>query len=316
MHPYILKDIEIPLGFTTIGPFSIGTYGLMMAIGFLWAWRFSRRTCLRRGWDPEFAYTLVINAMISGIIGARLFHVVDHWDYYQHDLSKIFTASSGLTWYGGLILAITTSYIVSRRKGYKFSGGLDMVTPALAAGYAWGRIGCFFAGDGCYGIEVSPPWEFLGLAFPDGLVKAIDPVHPTMLYEALFNFSLFGILFWVDAKWTVPNRWRYGLLFAIFAFFHSLERFLVEFIRINDRYWFDGFSIAKYSSSEYFAGTWGLSFSQWISIGGMAVGIVFFAILIRGKGAPYPIHTGDAWIDQHPAPEPAKPVKKRRKKRK
>lgn len=317
MHPYILKDLEIPLGFTTIGPFSIGTYGLMMAIGFLWGWRFCRRTAILRGWDPEFAYTIVINAMISGIVGARLFHVIDHWDFYQqYGYGKIFTASSGLTWYGGLILAIITSWFLCWRKGYSFSAGLDMVTPMLASGYAWGRIGCFFAGDGCYGIPVADStWEFLGITFPGSdwetwgcthhaaLRASEGAVHPTMLYEAAFNFGLWGILLWVDHRWTVPSRWRWGLLFGIFAFFHSLERFLVEFIRINDRYWFEGFRIVKYNSQEYFDGTWGLSFSQWISIGGMLLGLVLIGLLIRGRSEPYPSLTGNAYLDQIKAAE-------------
>ncbi len=328
MHPYIIKDIEIPLGFATIGPFSIGTYGLMMAIGFLWGWRFNRLACIRRGWDPEFAYTIVINAMITGIIGARLFHVIDHWeDYERMGFGKIFTASSGLTWYGGLILAIATSWFICWRKGYRFSAGLDMVTPMLASGYAWGRIGCFFAGDGCYGIPVADSaWRFLGVHFPGAdwatwgcthhasLVPSDGPVHPTMLYEAAFNFALFGILFWVDGRWTIPNRWRTGLLFAIFAVFHSLERLLVEFVRLNDRYWFEGFGIVKYSPAEYFNGSWGLSFSQWISIAGIVLGVAMIALLVRGKSEPYPILTGHAFQDRVQEP-PARTSKKRRKKR-
>ena len=319
MHPYILKDIAIPLGFTTLGPFSIGTYGLCMAIGFLWGWRFMRRTAIRRGWDPEFAYTIVINAMVSGIIGARLFHVIDHWEYYEGNLGKVFTASSGLTWYGGLILAILTSIYWSWRYGYRFSAGLDMVAPMLASGYAWGRIGCFFAGDGCYGIPTQAPWAFLGVAFPEGLVRTNVPVHPTMLYEAAFNFALFGILFWVDRRWTVPDRWRHGLLFSIFTFFHSLERLLVEFIRLNDRYWFDGLKIVKYSPEEYFAGTWGLSFSQWISIAGLVLGGMMFARLVRGQAELFPIQKGEAYLDlvkeeeAAPAPRPRGKKKARRK---
>ncbi len=275
-----------------IGPISIGSYGLMMAIGFLWAWRFSRVACMRRGWDPEFAYTLVVNAMISGVIGARLFHVIDHWDHFSADPSRIFTANSGLTWYGGLILAIVTSWIWCRVKGYSFTGGLDMVAPVLAAGYAWGRVGCILAGDGCYGIPVEPPFEWMGMTFANGLVPSAVPVHPTPIYEAILNFGLFGALYWIDGHKTVPNSWPYLKLFSIFVLVHSAARFVVEFIRLNDRYWFEGFGITKISSDEYFAGTWGLSFSQWISVGGLILGVALLIYVWNRKPAPYPSLSG------------------------
>ena len=276
-----------------IGPISIGSYGLMMAIGFLCGWRFGRITCMRRGWDPEFAYTIIVNAMIMGIIGARLFHVIDHWDHFSANPGRIFTANSGLTWYGGLILAIVTSWLWSRKKGYSFAGGLDMACPMLAAGYACGRVGCILAGDGCYGIPVEPPWEWLGMAFPNGLVPTTVPVHPTPIYEAIFNFGLFGFLFWIDGRKGVPNSWPHMKLFSIFVLLHSGARFVVEFIRLNDRYWFDGFSIEKISSDAYFAGQWGLSFSQWISVGGLVFGAALLAYVWNRKPAPYPSLAGE-----------------------
>jgi len=276
-----------------LGPISIGSYGLMMAIGFLWGWRFMRITCMRRGWDPEFAYTIVVNSMISGIIGARLFHVIDHWDHFAADPARIFTANSGLTWYGGLILAIVTAWFWSWRKGYSFRAGLDMCTPMLAAGYAWGRVGCILAGDGCYGIPAEPPWEWLGMAFPNGLVPTVVPVYPTPIFEGLFNFALFGVLLWLDGRVVIPRRWPYLRLFGIFVVTHSVARFLVEFVRLNDRYWFDGFDIVKFTSDQYFAGNFGLSFSQWISIAGVILGTGLLIGLIGRKAPEYPSRRGE-----------------------
>jgi len=283
MIPYLFK----------IGPIQIGSYGLMMAIGFLWGWRFMRVTCMRRGWDPEFAYTIVVNSMISGIIGARLFHVIDHWDHFVADPSRIFTANSGLTWYGGLILAILTSWFWAWRRGYSFRAGLDMCTPMLAAGYAWGRVGCILAGDGCYGIPAEPPWEWIGMSFPNGLVPTVVPVIPTPLFEGLFNFALFGVLLWMDARYVIPRRWPYLRLFAIFVVAHSIARFAVEFIRLNDRYWFEGLDIVKYSSDQYFAGNFGLSFSQWISIAGVLLGVGLLVGLLGRKAPEYPSQRGE-----------------------
>ncbi len=300
-----------------IGGLTIGTYGLCMAIGFLWGWRFGRIGCMRRGWNPEYSYSIIVTSMIAGIIGARLFHVIDHWDSFKDDLGRIFTANSGLTWYGGLIFAILACIWVSKRYGYKFIAGLDMAAPMLASGYAWGRVGCLLAGDGCYGIEATGAWSWLGMTFPDGLVPTTVPVHPTMIYEFVFNFALFGVLWWVDARKTVPDRWPHGMLFAIFAVFHSLERLLVEFIRLNDRYWFTGDGWGKV---DYFGGEFGLSFSQFISIGGIVLGIAIVVFLVkRGKKAePFPIQTGDAWTpekaDEDKAGKGGKPKKKSKKK--
>ncbi len=272
-----------------LGPIKIGSYGLMMAIGFLFGWRMARRSAVWRGWDPELPYTIIISSMISGIIGARLFHVIDHWDSFRDDLLRAFTANSGLTWYGGLIAAILVNYYWCHRYRVRFIACLDMVAPMLASGYAFGRVGCLLAGDGCYGIPVAgTAWEWIGMAFPNGLVPTAVPVHPTPIYESLFNFALWGGLFALDRYRVVPRRWGHGVLFGIFCVLHSLERLLVEFIRLNDRYWFSDGELVKISSAEYFAGTWGLSFSQWISIAGILLGVGILVWAVRRQAPPYP----------------------------
>ena len=311
MFPYLLE----------LGPLKIGSYGLMMAIGFLWGWRFMRKAAIWRGWDPELAYTIVISSMISGIVGARLFHVIDHWDHFQNDLGRIFTANSGLTWYGGLILAIIVNYYWCVKYRVKFTACLDLVAAGLASGYAWGRVGCIFAGDGCYGIPVEPPWEWIGMTFPRGLVPTVTPVHPTPVYEALFNFALWGLLIWLDYYRNITRRWGYGTLIGIFAVLHSAERFAIEFIRLNDRYWFGEGGLVKISSDAYYAGQFGLSFSQWISIGGILVGLAVFVWALTRKTPPFAIDCEGAdrykqgWRADR-LPESSQPATKPKKSRK
>ena len=101
----------------------------------------------------------------------------------------------------------------------------DLAAPALALGYAIGRCGCQLSGDGDYGKAWDGPWA---MAYPDGTVPTDQEVHPTPIYEAL----AMGIGAWV--LWRLRDRFRSGILFALYLVYAGAERFLVEFLRRND----------------------------------------------------------------------------------
>jgi len=126
---------------------------------------------------------------------------------------------------------------------------LDATAPALAVGYAIGRIGCQLAGDGCYGIPTDLPW---GMAYPQGVVPPLEKVHPTPVYETLMGLMIFGLLWGMRKRFPQP-----GLAFCLYLVLAGLAHFLVEFIRRNPKL------------------LWGLSDDQLISLGMMGMGLIW-----------------------------------------
>jgi phosphatidylglycerol:prolipoprotein diacylglycerol transferase len=229
-------------------PFRVGSYGVMMAIGFLTAWWLLARDLRRRGIDPAVAETTIFLGVTSGLIGAKLAYLFTEAPSFEwSDL----WSGSGLTWHGGLILAATViiAYYLLRRLPLRVM--VDAVAPTLASGYGFGRIGCHLAGDGDFGIPCAPGWwhDVVCMAYPNGMVpspcevqgfrydicplNAPDPtwlsVHPTPVYEALGAFALFGLLWFLRKRIRIP-----GMLSAIYLVLAGLSRFAVEFIRLSE----------------------------------------------------------------------------------
>ncbi len=271
MCPYLLE----------VGGFQIGTYGLFMAAGFLVCGLLLARELERRGYDPEFAWELVIVAALTGVMGARLFAALEEFDLLLSDPLGTLITRGGLTWYGGLIVATPACVALIRFRKLPLLAVMDAVAPLLLLGYAFGRGGCQVSGDGCYGHATSLPW---GMTYDGGLVPAGEPVHPTPLYEIIYSVAGFAVLwFWLRLR-DLPR----GSLFALFFFYSAVARFLVEFLRLNARYWFsfaDGPRvITSYPDLHGAADLVGLSLSQWISIGLFLLGAIWLcAIFVHAR---------------------------------
>lgn len=234
-----------------IGPFTIYSYGLMMGIAFLVASFILTLEFKRKQIHTDLATEITILAIIFGIIGAKLFHLIETWDTFIKDPFGEAFSPSGLTWYGGFLLALIVVWINSRRRKIPFLVVADSVAPSLAIGYGIGRIGCHLAGDGDYGIPTNLPWgtnysngtyppsyAFRGTeiakAYPDGIVPNDTLCHPTPIYEFILALVVFLIL-WKLRKKDSPD----GKLFTYFLIFHGIARFSIEFIRINPRIFLD-----------------------------------------------------------------------------
>ncbi len=242
-----------PLVFS-IGPIEITGYGLMMMVGFLTGGWAIQRELRRRGLNEEYASDIVVAAVIGGIIGAKLWYVA-----LTRDPGALFLRS-GLVWYGGFIGGAAAVYLNGLRKRVPTRITCDLVAPALAVGYALGRVGCFLVQDD-YGIPTSLPW---GMKFPEGLPPStalrlnsdygvpipdgVNPlevlaVHPTQLYEA----AAMLVAFW--ALWRFRTHVRAaGWLFGAYLLFAGTERFLIEFIRAKDDRFVAGFTVAQLAS--------------------------------------------------------------------
>ena len=150
-----------------LGPLTVYSFGLMMALGFLAADYVIRLECIRRGFDPEYSSSIVIAAAVMGLIGSRVYAILDDLPTYLADPKSMIFSGSGFVFYGGMIGGLLGAYLVSRWYRIGFAVTLDMCGPALAIGQAIGRIGCQLAGDGDWGLPSTLPWA---MAYPRAIV--------------------------------------------------------------------------------------------------------------------------------------------------
>jgi phosphatidylglycerol:prolipoprotein diacylglycerol transferase len=209
----------------SLGPLTLQTFGLMLGLGFVVAGAFAHRHLRELGRPGDWAYEMVFAALVGGVVGARLWSVVEHWDEAKDDLLGSLFSGSGLVWYGGALGGAVAVLAWARWRRILNLDTVDVAAVPLAAGYAVGRIGCQLAGDGDYGKAWDGPWA---MAYPDGTVPTTDEVHPTPVYETL----AMGLVAWF--LWRRRHSLRPGGLFALYLVLAGAERFLVEFVRRNE----------------------------------------------------------------------------------
>jgi phosphatidylglycerol:prolipoprotein diacylglycerol transferase len=213
-----------PIAFS-IGSIHIAWYSIMVALAVitLVAWAlFSAKK------DPSLSYEMVINAALvgipSGVVFSRLLHVIDQWDYYMANPGKII-GGEGLTIWGAVLGAAIGIWIFSLiSKKFSFGHLADVVAPGIILAQAIGRVGCTLNGC-CYGKPTSLPWAIV-YTNPNSHGPIGIPVHPTQIYEIIFNLIVFGILL------TLRKRFRPdGSLFLIYLTLYSVWRLGIDFIR-------------------------------------------------------------------------------------
>jgi phosphatidylglycerol:prolipoprotein diacylglycerol transferase len=240
-----------------LGPLTLQTFGICFALGFLAAGLVLSRRFRELGHSADLAYEMVFAALVGGLVGSRLYYVVDNWDEASDDLLDSLFSGSGLVWYGGAIGGALGVVVWAWRRFSADRALLDIAAVPLALGYAIGRVGCQLSGDGDYGKPWDGPWA---MAYPDGTVPTDVPVHPTPIYETL----TMGLVAW--GLWQFRDVLRPGLLFACYLVAAGAERFLVEFLRRNDP------SVA------------GLTVAQVESLVLAAAGFAWLAVAARGGG--------------------------------
>jgi len=208
-----------------IGPLTLQTFGLCFALGFVAAGALVGRRFLELGKPVDWAYEMGFAALVGGLVGSRLYFVIENWSDVNDDPFGNIVSGTGLVWYGGLIGGGLAVAGWAWYRGFLGTALLDLAAPALALGQGIGRVGCQLSGDGDYGKAWDGPWA---MAYPDGTVPTDQEVHPTPVYETL-ALGLIAIVLW-----RLRNRLTGGLLFALYLLLAGSERFLVEFIRRND----------------------------------------------------------------------------------
>jgi phosphatidylglycerol---prolipoprotein diacylglyceryl transferase len=209
-----------------VGSLTLQTFGIMFALGFAAAGVLMAIRLSELGKPVDWAYEIVFAGLLGGFVGARVYYMAQHWDSVRHDVFGTVFSGEGLVWYGGAIGGAIAVMAWARYRRFLTLALLDLAAPALAIGYAIGRIGCQLSGDGDYGKASDLPWA---MSYPDGTVPTTDRVHPTPVYETL----AMGMIAWV--LWSLRDRVRPGILFALYLLLSGAERFLVEFVRRNDQ---------------------------------------------------------------------------------
>jgi phosphatidylglycerol:prolipoprotein diacylglycerol transferase len=203
---------------------SLKTFGITFALAFVAIGLIIARRLRELGRPVEWAYEITLAALLGGLVGARLYFIVQNYDDVKHDLLGNLFSGSGLVWYGGLLGGALAVCGWARWRGMLGLGLLDLCATPLAVGYAIGRVGCQVSGDGDYGKDWDGPWA---MAYPHGTVPTTHTVHPTPIYETV-SMGLIAIVLW-----RLRDRLRPGLLFALYLVLSGTERFLVEFLRRN-----------------------------------------------------------------------------------
>jgi phosphatidylglycerol---prolipoprotein diacylglyceryl transferase len=204
---------------------------------------------------------LTIFIVIFALIGNKLFGIFEV-NFEEKTLTQIFN-ESGTNFLGGLFGGMLGGYIFCKLHKIPYHNLLDSIAPVMMLGYAIGRLGCHISGDGCWGIDNNlpkPNWFFLpdwlwSYNYPHNVVdrgtnmvntigkysKVLEtPVFPTSLYEAIFGFTMFLILWQMRKKVT-----KHYVLFICFFLSMGIERFFIEFIRINSKYSFAGLYLSQ-----------------------------------------------------------------------
>jgi len=204
-------------------------------------------------WPHDRVGDIVLQAALWGFIGAKIFHNLENIDDLVNDPWGSLISFSGLTFYGGLILATIAIIIYVRKYNMRVIHFADAMSPTMIFAYAAGRIGCHMSGDGDWGIANYNPKPFSWLPdwmwayhYPHNVVNQGVPipgcvgnycnqlpeaVYPTTFYEIIIMFILFAIIWAIRKKITQP-----GILTAIYFLFAGGERFFIEKIRVNNKY--------------------------------------------------------------------------------
>lgn len=206
---------------------SLKTFGIVFALSFVACGLLLARRLRELDKPTDWAGEMVTVALVGGLVGARGYYLLQNPSALDRDgLGAVF-GGSGLIWYGGLVGGAVAVAIWAARRDMLGLGLLDLAAPALALGYAVGRVACQVSGDGDYGRPSDLPWA---MGYPQGAVPT-DPgvtVQPTPIYETLaMGLVAYGL-------WRLRDRVQAGMLFAMYLLAAGIERFLIEFVRRND----------------------------------------------------------------------------------
>ena len=258
----------------SIGGFTIAYYGIVIGIGIIGGLMLVQWQARRTGQDPEMYLDLAMIAVVLSIIGARVYYVVFAWDMYKDDLLSIFNIrNGGLAIYGGVLTAIATVFVFAKVRKQPFGLLTDTAGLGLILGQVVGRWGIFFNREAFGGYTDN----LLAMQLPVSAVRRSDisadlaahimnvggidyiQVHPTFLYESLWNLCVLLFLIWYS-----PKKKFHGEVFCLYLLLYGIGRFWIEGLRTDQLIFF---------------GT-GLAVSQMLAV---AMVVVSLGIILVGR---------------------------------
>lgn len=274
-----------PQGVWNLGPIPIRAYAMCIIAGIVVAIWITRKRYAARGGNPELVLDAAIVAVPAGIIGGRIYHVItDNQKYFCEtcdpvDALKI--TNGGLGIWGAVILGGLAVWALFRYKKLPLAPFADAVAPAVILAQAIGRLGNWFNQE-LYGAETTVPWalEIYYRVDENGRFapvtgastgEVIATVHPTFLYELLWNLLIFALLVWADKRF----RLGHGRVFALYVAGYTLGRFWIEQMRTDEATMVFGMRINTLVSAVVFLG---------------AVAVFFF--LKKGRETPGQVDPG------------------------
>jgi len=220
MHPVLLQ----------VGPLTLRWYGAMIVTAcFVGLW-LAKKEAERSGIEKQRIEDFFLFAIVAAIVGARLYYVIftDPGLFLRNPFSVFAIWEGGLAIHGAILGGLSVGLIFTRKYKIPFWKFADTLAPSLILGQAIGRIGCFFNGD-AHGYPTDMPW---GMVYspesPAGQMFPGQALHPTQLYEMIFNLIIFGVLWRVRKK--IKTK---GILFLLYVMLYSTERIFVEYFRAD-----------------------------------------------------------------------------------
>ncbi|SEG67421.1 Prolipoprotein diacylglyceryl transferase [Saccharopolyspora kobensis] len=273
-----LANIPSPSqGVWYIGPVPLRAYALCIIAGIVAAVWIGSRRWVARGGAEGTVIDIAVFAVPFGLVGGRLYHVATDWHKYfgpdRNPLDALKVWEGGLGIWGAVALGAVGAWIGCRRRGVPLAAFADAVAPGIILAQAIGRLGNWFNQE-LYGAATTVPWGLeiyrrvdpaTGLNDPIGGVALdhtpITVVHPTFLYELLWNLLVFGLVIWADRKFRMGR----GRVFALYVAGYTLGRLWIEMMRTDDATLILGIRINVFTSLIVFAGA------------------VLYLVMVRGK---------------------------------
>ena len=248
MYPVIYDFGDISIFGFSFHPV-INSYGFMLMVAFYSCYYFLNKDLKRLGYNPSLAGDIVFAAAVGGIIGSRVYFLLENFEQFLNDPIGMIFSGGGLVFLGGLLGGFLAVTYVIKKNNLRWGIFADLVAPLLILGYAIGRVGCLLVGDD-YGLPTHLAW---GIEFPNGIppstyrifqtqypwvdlsgfTPGVLKVHPTQIYETLIGLGIFYYLYQKRTSVKVA-----GSLFFTYLVMAGAERFMIEFLRINQKYLF------------------------------------------------------------------------------